>query len=351
MKNIFLAAALVFVASANAQTPEFKKHMEDANMKFKAKSFTLAIPSLDKAIKVIEDDATTAIALKKVNTAETKYMADAYAKRGSCYWITGNGFAMKSDADMALSLDTGNADAKALLAYNLQKSDKKKGCKAIRKAIAAGSEIGEKIFEDCFCWSEGHNLAKEADSKANVQKWDETIKFANEAIEIIPDSGAPYASRARAYLGKGDADKALKDMNTAISKKSSSFKVYYIRAQVFLKAGKPDSAFLDLNKCIELKKDNYDAILLRAQVNEELQQWNAAVYDYGLLLKLRPDFGLNYYKMAVLKDTKQGDLLGACDYYTSAAARGVEEAKEMAANCGTPKYMKQHLHKAAPEKK
>ena len=349
MNNIFFLPALLAAATLTAQSPEFKKNFEDGNIKFKSKSYSLAIPSFDNAIKAIEDDATAAVALKKVNTPQTKLMAEAYAKRGACYFITGNGFAMKSDADMALSLDTGNADAKALLAYNIHKSDKKRGCKDIRKAIIGGSEIGEKVFEECFCWSEGFNLAKEAESKANIQKWDEAIKFANEAIEIIPDSGAPYASRAKAWMGKNEPEKALLDMNMAISKHATNHKVYFTRAQVFLKAGKADSAFLDLNKCIELKPDNYDAILLRAEVNEELQQWNAAVYDYGLLIKMRPDFGMNYYKCALVKHNKQEDLLSACDYYKAAAARGVEEAKEMATNCGTPKYMRQHLHKAGKE--
>lgn len=348
MKKVLFASALLASSLVQAQAPEFKKAVEDANMMFRAKSYTKAIPVYDKAIKTIADDASTAIELKKVNTPETKYFAEAYSKRGMCYYFTGNTFAMKSDADMALKLDTGNADAKALVAYNLHKgggADKKKTCKAIRKAILAGSESGEKIFEECFCWSEGYNLTKEAESKANVQKWDEAIGYANDAIAIVPDSGNAYAARARGYLGKGEPEKALADMNMAISKKASSYKVYYYRAQVYLKAGKPDSAFLDLNKCIELKKDNYDAILLRAEVNEELQQWNAAIYDYNLLIKMRPDFGRNYYKAALVKQNKQEDLLGACDYFKAAAARGVEEAQEMAKNCDNPKYMRQHLKK------
>jgi tetratricopeptide (TPR) repeat protein len=348
MKKVLFASALLAAVSLQAQSPEFKKAFEEANVKYKAKSYTAAIPLYDKAIKNIADDASTAIELKKINTPETKYMAEAYSKRGMCYYFTGSTFAMKSDADMALKLDTGNADAKALNAYNLHKgggADKKKTCKAIRKAILAGSEGGQKIFEECFCWSEGHNLTKEAESKANVMKWDEAIGYANDAIAIQPDSGNAYAARARGYLGKGEAEKALADMNMAISKKATSHKIYYYRAQVYLKAGKPDSAFLDLNKCIELKKDNYDAILLRAEVNEELQQWNAAIYDYNLLIKMRPDFGRNYYKAALVKHNKQDDLLGACDYYKAAAARGVEEAQEMAKNCDTPKYMRQHLKK------
>jgi hypothetical protein len=346
MKQILLVAATVALVSAKAQSPEFKKNFEEGNMKFKAKSYTTAIPSYDKAVKLIEADAKKAIASKTAPIEERKYMAEAFARRGMCYYFTGSTYAMKSDAEMALALDTGNADAKALVAYSKHKTDKKQACKDIRRAILAGSEGGSKIFDDCFCWSEGVNLAKDAESMANLQKYDNALKLSSEAIEILPDSGYIYGIRAKALLGKNEPEKALQDMNLAIAKKASTWKVYYTRAQVYVKAGKPDSAFLDLNKCIELKKDNYDAIMLRAEVNEELQQWNAAIYDYTLLTKLRPDFGPNYYKIALVKHNKQEDLLGACDYYKAAASRGVEEAKEMATNCGTTKYMKQHLKKA-----
>lgn len=319
MKNILFAATIVLSTSLVAQSPEFKKLFEEGNMYMKAKSYTKAIPPYDKAIRLIENDATKAIAAKTINPAN-KWMAEIYGRRGMCYYFTGSTGGMKADAETALALDTANADAKSLIGYSIFKSgDKKKGCKGIRKGVNGGSEGGAKIFEDCFCWSDGVALAKEADSKANVQKWDEAIAFANEAIDIMPDSGYVYASRARGYLGKGEKEKALLDMNTAIAKKCSTPKVYYLRAQVYLKAGKPDSAFLDLNKCIELKKDNYDAILLRAQVNEELQQWNAAVYDYNLLTKMRPDYGMNFYKLALVKHNHQDDLLGACDCYKAAA--------------------------------
>ena len=344
MKKLILASALLALAGAHAQSPEFKKAYEDGNLKYKAKSYTTAIPLYDKAIRIYEADAKKT---KGALDAGKQYIAEVYSRRGMCYFFTGNTGALKSDAQSALALDTGNADAKALLGYLRHKSgDKKQGCKEISKAITRGSEGGGKIFEDCFCWSEGVTLAKEAESMANLNRYDKALALSNEAIEILPDSGYIYGIRARALLGKNEPEKAMQDMRVAVAKKASNWKVYYTRAQVYLKAGKADSAFLDLNKAIDLKKDHYDAILLRAEVNEQLEQWNAAIYDYNLLTKLRPDFGRNYYKVALVKHNHQNDLLGACDYYKAAAARGVEEAKEMATNCATPKYMKAHLKKA-----
>lgn len=344
MKRILFASTLLAVVSVNAQSssPEFRKAVEDGNKQYNNKKYSAAVPFYDKAIELVENEAFETAKSRKQNKA----LGEVYSRRAVCYYSSSSTSAMKSDADMALALDSTNADAKAVAGYAIYKSgDKRKGCAGMRKGIIANAEFANKMFDDCFCWSEGVNLAKEGDSEIYGKRYDAAIKMLDQAISIIPDSGYIYAIRAKAYLGKNESAKALTDMNSAVYKKASSYKVYFLRAQAFVKAGKPDSAFLDLNKCIDMKKDYYDAIMLRAEVNEELQQWNAAVYDYGLLCKLRPDFGMNYYKLALVKHNKMDDLLGACDYYKAAAARGVEEAKQMDTNCNTPKYMKQHLKK------
>lgn len=344
MKHLYSALAFFLLVNANAQSPAFKTNFEDGNMKYKVKSYSLAIVAYDKAIAALAGDAEKYVGDKSPVTPERKATAEAYAKRGACYFQTGNTSAMKNDAFTALSIDPGNNDAKALLAVTNHKAGNKiDACKEIRKQIIEGSEVASKIFEECSCWMEGEKLAKEAETDANLKKYDDAMKKATEAIAILPDSGLPYASRAKAYLGLNQPEKALADMNMAISKKTSSYKVYYTRGEIYLKANKADSAFLDLNKCLELKKDYYDGFLLRAQINEQLEQWNAAIYDYKQLIKMRPDFGLNYYKCALVMHNHHDDLLGACEMYTAAANRGVEEAKEMTTHCASPKYMKQHL--------
>lgn len=343
MKKLVLASALLGLASAHAQSPEFKKNFEDGNMKYEVKAYSLAIASYDKALQQVEKSNAA-----KTAQAHNKYMAEVYAKRGMCHYFTGSVAAMKRDAETALSLDSGRADARALLAYDKYKTgDKKQGCKDLRKSIIAGSDGGRRIFDDCFCLNDAVSLAKEAVTMTNLQKYDDAISLATDAIGILPDSGYIYGIRAKALLGKNRPDQALNDMHLAVAKKNATWKAYYTRALVYLQLGKKDSAFLDLDKCIDLKKDNYDAILKRAELNEELQQWNAAIYDYTLLTKLQPERGGNYYRIAVIKHQHQEDLLGACDYYKAAAARGVEEAQEMSTNCASPRYMKNNLKPAA----
>jgi tetratricopeptide (TPR) repeat protein len=346
MKKLLSIIALFLVVKISAQnsTCAHNKDFEDGNTKFKNKSYSLAIQAYDKAIAIIEADA------KKPNVDYDlqKCMADVYSRRATCYYNTGNYTAMKADADKILTIDTGNANALALLAYTKYKSgNKKTGCAAARAQIIKGSEVAKKVFEDCFCWSEGMTLYKEGMTQANLKRYEPALIKLNEALTILPDSGSIYAERAKVYLETNETAKAVDDINMAIAKKTTNYKVYYLRAQAFIKADKLDSAFDDLNQCLNLKKDYYDGYLLRAELDEKQEKWNNAVFDYNQLIKMRPDFGMNYYKLALVKHNGLNDLLGACEMYTAAANRGVEEAKEMATNCATPRYMRKNLEKAA----
>jgi tetratricopeptide (TPR) repeat protein len=345
MKKLLCIIALFSIVKINAQNTSCSnnKDYEDGNTKFKNKSYSLAIQSYDKAITLIEADAKK----ESINYDIKKCRVDVYTRCATCYYNTGNYTAMKADADKILSIDTGNADARALLAYlNHKAGNKKAACTAARIQITNGSEVAKKVFEDCFCWGEGMTLYKDGMTQGNLKRYDAALVKLNEALAILPDSGSIYAERAKVYLEKNETEKAVADINTAIAKKTKNYKVYYLRAQAFIKADKLDSAFEDLNQCLELKKDYYDAYLLRAEVAEKQEKWNNAIFDYNQLIKIRPDFGMNYYKIALVKHNGMNDLLGACDMYSAAAARGVEEAKEMAANCANPRYMKKNLVKA-----
>jgi tetratricopeptide (TPR) repeat protein len=344
MKKLLFIIALFSIVKISAQsTCSNNKDFEDGNTKFKGKSYSLAIQSYDKAIALIEADAKNPNSTYDIK----KCMVDVYSRRATCYYNTGNYTAMKADADKILTLDTGNADALALLAYLKHKAgNKKEACTSARKQVTKGSEIAKKVFEDCFCWSEGMTLYKDGMTQANLKRYEPALVKLNEALAILPDSGAIYAERAKVYLETNETAKAVADIKTAIAKKTKNYKVYYLRAQAFIKADKLDSAFEDLNECLNLKKDYYDGYLLRAEIDEKQEKWNNAIFDYNQLIRMRPDFGMNYYKIALIKHNGMNDLLGACDMYNAAAARGVEEAKEMATNCANPRYMKKNLAKA-----
>ena len=193
MKNSLFIIALFVLVKTNAQTAEFKKAYDEGNMKLKIKSYTPAIQSYDKAIALVQTDADNAFKSKTILTDDKKYIADAYAKRSSCYYYTGNYNAMKTDAEKTLALDPKNPDAVSLLAYMQYKAGtKKKACISEREQINKGSETAKKIFEDCSCAKEGIAIYKEGVTQANLKRYDTALVRLNEALVILPDSGSIY---------------------------------------------------------------------------------------------------------------------------------------------------------------
>lgn len=346
MKKILLLVVLAYTTIHGQNMNEFKKSLDNANAKYKIKSYALAIGDYDNAIKIITPEVDKMIKEGKQVNETNQYLIEPYVKRAACFYFTQKGHLMGSDLDKVAKLDTGNVDAKALKAYNLHKSGEKvNGCRGMKKAAKAGSEIGGRLFEDCFCWSEGHSAFREGESANKLKKYDEALKKLEVALDIFPDSGKIHAEIGRSYFGKDQINVALKYLNRAIELTQKSANAYQYRGQIYLKLNKLDSAFDDLTHAINLNPKNYDNYLMRAEICEENQKWSSAIYDLNECVRLQPERPDNYYKIAEIKMNHLGDPLSACEYYKKACSRGYEPAAQMCTNCDDPKWMKKHMHK------
>ncbi|MCD6065580.1 MAG: stress-induced-phosphoprotein 1-like [Bacteroidetes bacterium] len=348
MKKIyFLSPALLIAGILSAQTPEFKKAMDNGNAKYKIKSYNLAIMDYDAAIKIVSPEVDKLIASKSVLAPEQKYLIEPYELRANCYYYAGNPAKMKLDAEKVLMLDSSNANAKALIAYNQYKEGKKiDGCITMQAQAKKGSEIAAIAYKNCYCVNEGAAIVKEASGLNAVKKYDEALPKIDKALLILPDSGYVHAERGIALLGKGNSEEALKSLNIAIAQSQKSYKAYYNRAQIFMKLGKADSAQLDMNMCMKLNPTFYDGYYFRAQICEDLEQWASAIFDLKQCVKLHSADGKLDFRIAELYHLKQGDLYEACPYYKSSFQKGYEVAQEMSTNCDNPRYMKTHLKNA-----
>jgi tetratricopeptide (TPR) repeat protein len=346
MKKL-LPILLLSVFGIQAQNMnEFKKNLDNANAKYKIKSYALALTDYDNAIKLIQPEVDKLIKDKKLVSDANRFLVEPYVKRAACFYFTGKGHLMGSDLEKVALLDTANADAKALKAYNVHKSgDKINGCRGMKKQAKAGSEIGAKLFEDCFCWSEGHSAFREGESANKLKKYDEALKKLEIALDIFPDSGKIHAEIGRSYFGKGQDETALKYLNKAIELTQKNANAYSYRAQILLKLNKLDSAFDDITHSINLNPKNYDNYVMRAEICEEQQKWSSAIYDLNECIRLQPERPDNYYKIGEIKLNHLSDPLSACEYYKKACARGYEPAATACTNCDDPKWMKKHMHK------
>ncbi|MDP2386175.1 MAG: tetratricopeptide repeat protein [Bacteroidota bacterium] len=353
MKKIyFLSAIIALTSSLTAQTADFKKAVDNGNQKYKAKSYKLAMVDYDAALKIVSADIDKLIAEKTPIPADKKYMLEPLEKRANCAYFTSNIAVMKSDIDKVYILDSSNANAKALKAYELYKAGKKsEGCIAMQAQVKNGSDVAPRAFTDCFCSNEGILLAKEATTANNMKKYDDALTKADAALKIIPDSAYVHSERGKALFGKGQDRAALKALDKAISLSQKNYKAYYSRAQIYMKLNKLDSAMIDMNSCLKLNPTLYEGYLMRADIAEQSEAWADVIFNLKNCIKMKPDDGKLYYRVAVILHEKNDDLHEACDYYRSASAKGVEEAKEMAMNCDNLKYMKTHGQNAKKDGK
>lgn len=353
MKKIYLFSSFVLLISSfsNAQTAEFKKAMENGNQKYKVKSYNLAMMDYDAAIKIISSETEKLITSKTALSPEKKYLLEPFEKRANCAFYLKNTVLMTSDIEKVLILDSSNTNAKALKAYNLNKSGKKtEGCVKMKIEEKKGSEVAGIAFKECFCNNDGITLAKEAVTDNNMKKYDDAIKKLDQALLILPDSGYIHGEKGKSLVGKGDYEGALKSLNTAVSLSKRDYKTYYSRALVYQKLNQLDSAMNDLNECTKLKATFYEAYLLRADLAEQKEMWSSAICDLKNCIKMKPTDGKLDFRVAEILYKHDDDLIDACTYYKSSNAKGYEEAAEMATNCDNIKYMKSHEKNAQKEK-
>jgi len=354
MKKIYLLSSFVLLISSAsiAQTPDFKKAVENGNLKLKTKSYSLAIMDYDAAIKIVSPEVDKLIASKTPIPADKKYMIEPYEKRAICSYYTKNITVMRADLEKIFILDSSNVNAKGLKAFDkFQQGKKSEGCIGMKTEALKGSEVAGQAHKDCFCNNEAIVLAKEAMTSNNMKKYDEALTKLDQALKILPDSGYIHGEKGKSLVGKGDYEGALKSLNTAVNLSKKDYKSYYSRALVYQKLNQLDSAMNDLNECIKLKSTFYEAYLLRADIAEQKEMWNSVIFDLKNCIKMKPTDGKLDYRVAVILDKQDEDLIDACTYYKSANAKGFEDAAEMATNCDNIKYMKSHEKNAKKETK
>ncbi len=354
MKKNYLFSSLFIIISnlIFGQTAEFKKAIDSGNQKYKIKSYSLAIMDFEAAIKIVSPEVDKLIASKSSIPEGKKYLIEPYEKRAICSYYTKNITVMRADLEKIFILDSSNVNAKGLKAFDkFQAGKKTEGCIGMKTEAIKGSEVAGQAHKDCFCNNEAIVLAKEAITSNNMKKYDEALVKLDQALKILPDSGYIHGEKGKSLMGKGDYNGALKSLNNAVSLSKKDYKSYYSRALAYQKLNQPDSAMNDLNECLKLKPSLYEAYLLRADLAEQKEMWSSAIFDLKNCIKLKPTDGKLDYRVAVILDKQDEDLIDACTYYKSANAKGYEEAAEMATNCDNIKYMKSHEKNAQKEKK
>ncbi|MEW6470098.1 MAG: tetratricopeptide repeat protein [Bacteroidota bacterium] len=168
--------------------------------------------------------------------------------------------------------------------------------------------------------------------KADYDKLTEYEKALIESAELLtdrPDLAKPYYYRGMCYLGLGNKTNASKDFDMAISILPKYADAMYERASLKMQEGKKDEACIEMRAAADLgsekAKDAFeDNFCWSASMNYvkegttklNLAQYDAAIIDFNLAIKLSPDsagiyikrgqcwYGLGKFDKAILDFTK-----------------------------------------------
>ena len=99
-----------------------------------------------------------------------------------------------------------------------------------------------------------------------VGKLELAIADLNQAIELRPNSPAPYVERGRILLGMGRLERALNDFDRAVELDPYNAQLYHERGVINETAGNDDQALEDYTEAIRLDKDLIQSYLNRGRM-------------------------------------------------------------------------------------
>jgi tetratricopeptide (TPR) repeat protein len=113
--------------------------------------------------------------------------------------------------------------------------------------------------------------------------------FALRAIKTNPGSAQAYMTYGSELYLQGQDDEALDNLNQAIRIFNRYMPALHVRALIYRKRGLDREALADLDTLLTMDPE-YDAAdyILRAKIKIDLHDYDGAIRDYGLALKLSP---------------------------------------------------------------
>ncbi len=197
--------------------------------------------------------------------------AQAYIQRAKLEWSR-NTQAMLQDAQTAVALDPGNAEAHALAGLAFRKpADADKALGEYSTALALGMKSPDLLTEraDLFAYTGNFDLAL-ADDRA--------------AYDLYPQSPEPLTSVGLAYERAHQPDKAIAAFEDAIKRAPTSETAYFQLAMFYKSQGKADLALATETRGLEAIPASENLLHVRGEQYEAQNDLTAAIADYTALI-------------------------------------------------------------------
>ena len=255
--------------------------------------------------------------------------ADAYIKRGRCYYEVKQYKSASEDLEQAYKLAPNDEHIRSmhkilhegLAASNGGKAALKTALKAAFKEESKPSLAAKDYYNDGITNLNERNYSKALENLSRAikldpkyidaygkramvyaqnEQYDKAILDYTKVIELDSENNSGYHERGMCYYILGQHKNALEDINKAVKLNPNDEKLrhmqlflqkklaetYYFDGITAMKAGKYDKALENFNRAIELNPEYTDAYGKRAMVYAQNEQYDKAILDYTEIIKL-----------------------------------------------------------------
>jgi tetratricopeptide (TPR) repeat protein len=132
------------------------------------------------------------------------------------------------------------------------------------------------------------------------------LKLLNMAVSLNPGNGRTYYNRAIIFDQMNLKEEAIKDYGTAIEKDpKEALAIIRNRSALYLETGKYDQALKDFDELIRIENRNFKHYYNRAFAKVMLKDYDGAIADYQIVLKLNPGDQQTLEQLRILTDLKK----------------------------------------------
>lgn len=119
-------------------------------------------------------------------------------------------------------------------------------------------------------------------------KLEKAIKSLDKAIKINPMNLDAYSSRGAAYFFNKEYKKAVNDFALVAKTQPANYNAFNALASALAGLGDYQNALKFVNRSLMLNPNNAEAFFTRGGINISLNQYDQAIGDYTIVIKMRP---------------------------------------------------------------
>jgi tetratricopeptide (TPR) repeat protein len=126
--------------------------------------------------------------------------------------------------------------------------------------------------------------------RINKGEYDLATQDCDQAFSLYPDGvDLNLRMRARAFIGKGEFDRAIADLSWAIQMKPGDSGRWFDRAEVHVKKGDVDRAITDFTEVLRLEPRHMGALIGRGKAHAQKRHYARAITDFDEAIRRRAD--------------------------------------------------------------